>query len=107
MRSPWIDKIELHTLCECAHGFSVIFEGLACSGRQRQGASLFRKKSVYAHRFLHFLQCLFGVPGTAGACVIVGDGNMPTDTLYKRGAAFEVVGQGFGCCKGTCHASGF
>ena len=107
MRKPGISKVGFHALCERAHCGGVIFESLPRSGNQSKSIGVLQKKSIHAGRFGNFCKSLFGVTRTAGACVIVGDGNMPTDILNKRGAAFEVPGQSLVSCEGASHAPGF
>ena len=107
MRKPGISKVGFHALSERVHRGGVIFESLARGGIQRERIGMLQKKGVDAYGVGYFCKSLFGMARTAGARVIVGNGNMPTDILNKRGAAFEVPDQSLGCCEGASHAPGF
>lgn len=107
MRKPGISKVGFHALCERVHCGGVIFESLPRSGNQSKSIGVLQKKGIHAGGFGNFCKSLFSVTRTAGACVIVGDGNMPTDIFNKRGAAFEVPGQSLVRCEGASHALGF
>ncbi len=107
MRKPGISKVGFHALCERVHRGGVVFESRARGGIQRERIGMLQKKGIHAGGFGNFCKSLFGMARTAGSGVIIGNGDMPADTLYKRGAAFEVPGQSLGGCKGVSHAPGF
>lgn len=104
---PGVCQISTHAHGVCVHFGGVIFESLPRSGNQSKSIGVLQKKGIHAGGFGNFCKSLFSVTRTAGACVVVGDGNMPTDILYKRGAAFEVPGQSLVRCEGASHAPGF
>lgn len=107
MRKPGISNVGFHALSERAHCGGVIFESLPRGDNQSKGIGVLQKKGIHAGGFGNFCKSLFSVTRTASACVIVGNGNMPTDILNKRGAAFEVPGQSLVRCEGASHAPGF
>ena len=103
---PGIAQACVHEIRVSAHIGGIIFKRRARGVIQRERINMLQKERIYAERFHQSVQRMPCVKFAIRALVSFCKKNMVADILYKRRAAFEVVGQSLLCCESVSHAPG-